>query len=310
MLRSVTKKSRAEPRMCNGGKENIMNIVPITTETIAPYLPLYGDDIMFLRAPGRYALGAQESGKAVGLLLYRISDAGAEIVRIAWSQNASDDVGRALVSNLLERLKEKDCHFAFALLGESEQEQLSPALTENGFVPTEETGSCWEFSLSDLRLGDSVPRKRADMMPLNEVPEPIRNRFFHKLAGSVTLGKGSMDTKASHVLLDREGIQAAILLSLVPNGDRNIELLYLHDGAQSTAMPSLLSAAAATLRKAGKPDMRIFAAAGDPQTERLLQHLAPNAKQVSFPLYRFYWMDLDYEARLIWEWDNARFEEI
>ena len=56
--------------------------------------------------------------------------------------------------------------------------------------------------------------------------------------------------------------------------------------------------------------MRIFAAAGDPQTERLLQHLAPNAKQVSFPLYRFYWMDLDYEARLIWEWDNARFEEI
>ena len=63
MLRSVTKKSRAEPRMCNGGKENIMNIVPITTETIAPYLPLYGDDIMFLRAPGRYALGAQESGK-------------------------------------------------------------------------------------------------------------------------------------------------------------------------------------------------------------------------------------------------------
>lgn len=287
-----------------------MKIVPITPETIAPYLPLCGDHAMFLRAPGRYALGAQENGKAVGLLLYRLDNTEAEIVWLVWSQNGSPAVGRALISDFLERLKEKNCGFAFALLGERDQERLGPVLTEYGFVPTEEKGSCWEFSLSDLRLGDSVPQKRKDLVPLKEVPQPVRNRFFHKIAGCVLSGQRSLDEKASYVLLNRDGVQAAVLLSFVPNGGRNLELFYLHDRAQSAVMPALLRAASASLQQTGRPDMRLFVATGDPQTERLLQRLAPNAKQVSFPLYRFYWMDLDYEARLIWGWDNARFEEM
>ncbi|MDO4292920.1 MAG: hypothetical protein Q4C65_06775 [Eubacteriales bacterium] len=286
-----------------------MNIVPITTETIAPYLPLCGGDAALLRTPGRYALGAQEHGKAVGLLLYRAEGAGAEIVRLAWSQDAPDGVGQALVADFLERRREKEGRFAFALLGEAERERLGVLLAENGFVPAEERGSCWEFSLSDLRLGEGGPQKRENVVPLEEVPGPVRNRFFGGLSGGAVPDRQSLDGKASHVLLGREGIQAAILLSFAPDGDRNVELLYLCDPSQSAAMLSLLRAAAASLRKTEGADLRLFAAAGDPQTDRLVQRLAPDAKQVSFPLYRFFRMDLDHEARLIWEWDNARFEQ-
>ena len=148
-----------------------MNIISVTNEAFAPYLPLCGGDTLFLCAPGRYALGAQENGRAAGLLLYTLSETGAVLNRLAWSQNFSEDVGRALLEAFWERLQEQDCFLASALLGEEEHEQLGGILTQAGFFPMREEGRCWEFPVGSLHLG-GVPAKNPGLLSLEEAYVP------------------------------------------------------------------------------------------------------------------------------------------
>ena len=283
-----------------------MNIISVTNEAFAPYLPLCGGDTLFLCAPGRYALGAQENGRAAGLLLYTLSETGAVLNRLAWSQDFSEDVGRALLEAFWERLQEQDCFLASALLGEEEHDQLGGILTQAGFFPMREEGRCWEFPVGSLHLG-GVPAKKTGLLSLEEAPDILLNRFFRELSGTATHGRGALDSRASFLLPGQQGVQAALLFSRAPNGDRCVDLLYLRSREMSAAALSLLRAAAEAILESDGPETRICVSADDPQTEHLLLRLAPDARLVSFPQYRYSRMDLDYEAHLIWKWDNARF---
>lgn len=281
-----------------------MNVVPVTSETYASYAPLYGENVSFLLNPEHRALGAQQNGRPAGLLLYAERKTGAEIMRLAWVRGGAE-AGPALIGALRDHLRQTNRGFLTALLGTGESRVLGPLLEREGFWKTGEESFCWEAFLSDLEPAVRAARSRPDILPLRDIPALSLQQLLQEQQGAVQLGRNALDQDASHVLFMAGKIQAALLLSGRPGETRVLELFYLRNKQFSGALLSLLRAVHDSLIRTDGPSAAIQIA-GVSQAERLLLRLAPHARRVPFPLYRYSWLAPDYEARLIRQADEDR----
>lgn len=284
-----------------------MKLVPVTSESYASYAPLYGEKAFFLLNPEHRALGAQQGGRPVGLLLYEERETGAEIVRLAWVRGGAE-AGHALLGALRSHLRQTGRGFLTALLGTEEARVLGPLLEREGFWKTEEPSFCWEVAVSDLETAVRAVHGRSDVLPLRGVPSFALRQLVLEQRGAVQLGLDALDLDASHALFTAGKIQAALLLSGRPGETRVLELLYLCGKQFSGAIFPLLRASYDSLMRTDGPSAAVQIA-GAGQAERLLPRLAPHARRVPFSLYRYAWLDPDYEARLILQTDEARIWE-
>ena len=189
--------------------------------------------------------------------------------------------------------------------GAEEARVLGPLLEREGFWKTEKPSFCWEAAVSDLEAAVRAVRGRFDVLPLRSVSSFVLRQLVLDQRGAVQLGLNALDLDASQALFTAGKIQAALLLSGRTGETRVLELLYLRSKQFSRAMLPLLRASYDSLMRTDGPSAAVQIA-GVGQAEHLLLHLAPHAKHVPFSLYRYAWLDPDYEARLIRQADEAR----